>query len=435
MGRRLRLLWVTAEPPLAWRSAAQERWRHLIRRFTPNHDVTLLTRTDGAGDAWQRDFDLTRLVTVPPPIAAPPDPLYMTPTPIRLVYTDGPLRARLAELLGSGDFDLVHYEYQEMMANAPAVPPIPTLLVVQQLEFLSDVPRGPLRRGLPRPWTLYRRMRNLDWELRALGKAHHVATMSAEDAARLRRFVPDLSTFVSPIGADCRELCPMTPAPDPDCDVLFLANFRHPPNADAARWLALDVVPRLPPGTRVRMVGREMPPELDALLRTAGVEVGGPVHETRHVLARAAVVVAPVRFGTGMRGKVLEALAMGRPLVTTSIGAEGLGARDGTHLLLGDDPAQFAAAVARLLRDPTFARRVGEAARSLAEERFDWNRIASDHERIYETILSRPTVLPTMPRDRTALLARIARRLPAPWGGVLGAAVLAQRGLRWYLRT
>src|SRR5262249_21666824 len=137
-----------------------------------------------------------------------------------------------------------------------------------------------------------------------------------------------------------------------ETDMLFVGHFGHPPNVDAVRFLVHDVLPRLGRRVRLRIVGRGVSPEVAALARPGTVEVVGTVPDVRPHLAAAAIVVAPVRFGTGMRGKVLEALAMGRPVVTTSVGAEGLGAVSGQHLVIADGAADVSAGVRRLLDDP-----------------------------------------------------------------------------------
>jgi glycosyltransferase involved in cell wall biosynthesis len=434
VSRRLRLLWVTAEPPLPGRSAAQERWRHLLRRLARRHDITVLTRSNDPTDVrWKDDLGLADAIVVPPPPIAEPDPLHLWPEGVRVAYVDHALRARLDALLASGTFDLVQYEYQEMTRNVPPHPSLPTVLTVHQIAFPYDVRRQSL--GVPRPWSLYHRLRNMDFELRALACAHRVIVMSPEDAGRLRRFMPDLDVSVSPVGADTREMQPLDPTVAPDCDILFLANFRHPPNVDAARWLAEEILPAASRPLRTRVVGREMAPDLAADLRGRGIDVRGPVDDQRLSYSQAKVLLAPVRFGTGMRGKVLEALAFGRPVVTTTIGAEGLGAVDGTHLLLAEDARAFAAAIERLLDDPALAARIGAAGRALVQERFDYDRIADDHARIYDEVLAHPGTPPRLPSDRSAPLAALARRLPMPLNGLLGAGLLVERGLRWYLRS
>jgi glycosyltransferase involved in cell wall biosynthesis len=281
--------------------------------------------------------------------------------------------------------------------------------------------------------------------------------MSAEDAARLRRFHPGLRVSVSPLGIDCTYFAPREPdgagaagpahtgavttaqvapvAPvAPDVDLVFVGNFEHPPNVDAATFLIDEILPRLGRPVRVRIIGRAIPPGVAALAR-AGVEVLGPVPDVRPHLAAARVVVAPVRFGTGMRGKILEALAMARAVVTTAVGAEGLGATDGVHLLVATDAVEFAAAIRSVLDDPKRGERLGVEGRALVAARFDWDAVATVHEGIYEEVLRDPGPTPAWRPDPVASWGPRAGRLGREPALAAGFAVLLWRGLRWHLRS
>jgi len=146
------------------------------------------------------------------------------------------------------------------------------------------------------------------------------------------------------------------------------------------------------------------------------------------------MVSKAVRFGTGMRGKVLEALALGRPVVTTSLGAEGLGATPGRHLLVADGAAEFAAAVRRILDDPAFAAALGAEGRALVEARFDWDAIAAAHDEIYDVVLRDPPSAEPRPLARSDWLAPLAGRLGWAPGLALGTALLAARAARRHAR-
>jgi glycosyltransferase involved in cell wall biosynthesis len=155
--------------------------------------------------------------------------------------------------------------------------------------------------------------------------------------------------------------------------VLFQGNLDYPPNMDGAEWLADHIAPRIRatiPGTEVRLVG---PParSIKSLHRPGVVTVVGQVPFMEDELARATVAVVPVRFGSGTRVKILESFAHLIPVVSTTVGAEGLDVEDGVHLLLADDPEAFAAATVRLLGDPELRVRLTEGARSLYLERYD----------------------------------------------------------------
>lgn len=154
--------------------------------------------------------------------------------------------------------------------------------------------------------------------------------------------------------------------------VLFAGTLRYPPNAEAARFLVREVRPQLEalvPDVRIRLVGLSTP-ALSELDDPPGVSIVGQVPDIGVELARADLVVVPLRFGSGTRLKVLEAFAQRVPVVSTSLGAEGLGAEDGVHLLIADTPSSLAAACARLLADPTLRRRVVDAAHQLFLDKF-----------------------------------------------------------------
>ncbi|MGD0881403.1 MAG: glycosyltransferase family 4 protein [Acidimicrobiales bacterium] len=161
------------------------------------------------------------------------------------------------------------------------------------------------------------------------------------------------------------------PVADPPT-VVFQGTLRYPPNADGARFLVDEVGPmlrRLVPAVRIRLVGATTP----ALLRLddpPAVTLVGQVPDIADELARADVVVVPLRFGSGTRLKVLEAFAQRVPVVSTMLGAEGLGAVDGVHLLLADTPDDIAAACSRLLGDDALRAKLAEGAHELFRRRF-----------------------------------------------------------------
>ncbi len=151
--------------------------------------------------------------------------------------------------------------------------------------------------------------------------------------------------------------------------VLFIGGFNHGPNRDGLRWFVEAVWPEVQdavPDAHLVVVGSNAPPEIFALGRRRGVSVLGYVPSTHPYLDQAAVSVAPLRYGAGMKGKVNEAMASGVPVVTTSVGAQGIGAVSGEHLFVADEPGEFARALILLLRDPDRCERVGLAGQRLS---------------------------------------------------------------------
>jgi glycosyltransferase involved in cell wall biosynthesis len=161
--------------------------------------------------------------------------------------------------------------------------------------------------------------------------------------------------------------------------VLFQGRFEYPPNMDGAQWLATAIAPHIRaavPPAEVRLVGRPIA-GVAQLHQPGVVTVVGQVPSMEEELGRASVAVVPLRFGGGTRVKILESFAHRVPVVSTTLGAEGLDVEDGVHLLLADDPREFAAATVRLLGDPRLRTRLTEAAEARYLDRYD-GRVADE---------------------------------------------------------
>jgi hypothetical protein len=170
--------------------------------------------------------------------------------------------------------------------------------------------------------------------------------------------------YLLPIIMPCR---PRAPG-ERKCEALFIANYGHPPNVDGLRWFVSEIWPSVHaavPTAGLTVVGSNATAEVWALGRTPGVEVLGFVPDTNPYLDRAAVSIAPLRYGGGMKGKVSEALGSGVAVVTTSAGAQGFGAVHGKHMLIADEPSNFIQALIGVLRDPKQAEHLGLAGQKL----------------------------------------------------------------------
>jgi glycosyltransferase involved in cell wall biosynthesis len=211
-------------------------------------------------------------------------------------------------------------------------------------------------------------IRTRDREAAAYGAADGLIAVSADDAAHLRALAPGVPVEVISI-VHAPE--PDGPGPEARDGALFVGNFRHGPNVDAALFLVGDVWPRVRavlPGARLTLAGGAPPPEVRALAGD-GVEVTGWVPAMAPLLDAARVSVAPLRFGAGVKGKIGEALAHGLPVVTTTIGGEGMDLVDGEHALVADDPQGLADAIVALHRDDARWRALAAAGRASLETR------------------------------------------------------------------
>ena len=203
-----------------------------------------------------------------------------------------------------------------------------------------------------------------------------VLATSARDRHVFERELGLRRVAVVPNGIDLAEFTPSAREAEPDT-ILFSGLMSYFPNQQAVRWFLRDVFPavrRHRPGARLVVAGAEPPRWLTALAGPT-IDVTGFVADIRPFVARAAVVVAPLLIGGGTRVKILEALAMARPVVSTSLGAEGLDLPHGTAALLADDAAAFADAVLAVLDDPRLAARLGANGRQHVAQHFDWERI------------------------------------------------------------
>jgi polysaccharide biosynthesis protein PslH len=195
---------------------------------------------------------------------------------------------------------------------------------------------------------------------------------------------------VIPNGVDTHWYRPAPVAPPAAPRLLFIGLLRYGPNADAVAHMIRDIMPliwRDRPDATLQVVGEGASPAL-AAMASERVAFAGRVADVRPLLDSASAIVVPLRIGSGTRLKILEAMAMARPIVTTPMGVDGIEAYDGEHLLIAPDPGAFAAAVLRVLGDAAYGAALGERARRLAETQYAWSAIGDRLDRTYRELLA-----------------------------------------------
>jgi glycosyltransferase involved in cell wall biosynthesis len=190
-----------------------------------------------------------------------------------------------------------------------------------------------------------------------------------------------------PIAVDTKDLQPAARKPG-SMNILTLGTLHYPPNADGIRWFFNEVFPKVRrelPNATLTIIGKNPPADFIHLAaQNPGlIEVTGYVEDLQPYFARAALTVVPVRAGSGMRVRLLEAFARAMPAVTTTIGLEGIDARPGEDVLVADTPEDFARAVVRLIKDSSLQARLANNGRCLAVERYDWHPVLRQLEKIY----------------------------------------------------
>lgn len=287
------------------------------------------------------------------------------------------LHAHVRGELEAGGIDLVHLDELLLARIVPVSRGVPT---VQHHHKLDTVLYDTLTagEGPARHFDLWK-LRRLEAES-ARRYRHHVLC-SQEDAEVLTQRYGALDVAVVPSGFDASHFVASTPpVPRDPGRILFLGSMSYGPNVDGVVRFCREVLPGLRarrPGLVLEIVGRDPAPEVLALA-AEGVEVTGEVPDVRPYLERTGALVVPLEIGGGTRLKIVEALALGTPVVSTTIGAEGLGLVDGVHLRLADGAAAFAAATEELLDDRERAERLGSAGRELVWSRYRWEVLAED---------------------------------------------------------
>lgn len=308
--------------------------------------------------------------------------------PWRAVSSAGGVQPVLDRVTSSRKFDLVAIEDSTMSGlRFPAG--VPTVLTEHEA-FRAPSSEWQAQRLAERPGAALRRHdwgRWDDFQPTAWQRFDLTQVFCPSDAEAIRALRPELAARVriNPFGIALPE--PVDPAGEDPDTVLFVGNFTHLPNRDAALWLAREIMPAVrqrQPGARLRIVGSSPPREVTALAGN-GVEVIADAPNIEEHVEAAAVVMAPVRSGGGMRIKVLEALARGKAVVTTSRGAEGYTEFEPEPpLVIADDPEAIASATADLLADTTRRRELGARASEFARRHYSPSAWAERLETVYE---------------------------------------------------
>jgi glycosyltransferase involved in cell wall biosynthesis len=306
------------------------------------------------------------------------------------------MQRALDRVLRAERFDLVNLEFSFLgecnLRQAPRNERLPRLVVASH-NIDYDLARQYGRDGRSLAHRLYA---GVNWrklrreELGTYRDADGLYLCSAEDERRLLDEIPGARTTVIPNAADVEYYQPRPTDPPPDGrTVLFFGLLSYAPNVDGVMHFVQKIWPRVVeahPEARFKIIGGRPPRSLQ-LLAGPRVELTGFVPDLRPHLAGAAAVVVPLRLGGGTRLKVVEAMAMGKAIVSTALGSEGIEAIPGRDLLIEDQPEAFADALNRLFDDPELAARIGQSARSLAVERYSWSGAARALEGFYRDIL------------------------------------------------
>jgi glycosyltransferase involved in cell wall biosynthesis len=407
----MRILWVKAGKLLPVDTGGKIRSYNLLRQLQRSHELTLLSYYGERRDADYERHLASHFSRSHPIFTGIPNEsrwhylqhLWSAAPYAVEKFTDEAVRRAVIESLASGRFDVCICDFLSASLNFPGASPTPTVLFQHNVESVlwtrqAQHESNPMKRlAFALEAAKMRR-----YERRALQRFDHVLAVSDADRDAFARMTNAERISVIPTGVDVAQYRVAAGRSATEPLVMFLGSMDWEANVDAVEFFCRDVWPAVRaaiPAARFRIVGRNPAPRVRALASDS-VQITGTVASVVDHLQAAAVVVVPLRIGGGTRLKIFEAMAAGRPVVSTSIGAEGLDVVHGRDIVLADAAPRLAAAVVELLRDPERRESLGLAAAASAA-RYDWPAVSARLEHILERVVA--------PRRSASAIARPAR--------------------------
>lgn len=313
------------------------------------------------------------------------------PLPI-MNFRSGPFDTELENAIGENDFDIVHLHTLQMSFLAEGVPSdLPT--VIRFTNIKSEIYRQFARRTANPFKTAYAYMqykKTKIFEQNITQFADITLTITEDDQKFLENLNVKGKIETLPAGIDIDAFSNFEFSRNDGNIIMFFGSMDYHPNEDAALWLAEDIWPIIKEDSgncTLELVGKSPSEELEQLSDDRDITVTGYVDDIQEWVDRASVIVIPIRVGTGVRIKILHAMAMGKPIVTTSTGIKGINAEDGVEVLIRDSPDEIATAVVNLIDCPDQREQLGLNARSFVEKEYSYESVSRKLESIYQNII------------------------------------------------
>jgi sugar transferase (PEP-CTERM/EpsH1 system associated) len=398
----MKILWVKAGGLVPPDIGGKIRSYSIVKELAKNHEVTLFnfyaSHSDDVHSGLELMFD--QVVNLPLPIATNRG-LGELASFARNIFSSSPhtvskycrpeVKARMRELLASQRFDVIICDFVVAAAAIPWKVDCPRVIFTHNVEALIwkrhfEVSRNPVWKMVS--WGEYQKM--IHFERCFLNKSDHVLTVSEADKDFFSDFVDRSKMTVISTGVDTNYYRPDNGNEQPN-SLVFTGSMDWMPNEDGVLYFLHSILPlvrREIPEVSFTIVGRKPSEKLRAAAASEpGVHVTGTVDDIRPYVREGSVYVVPLRIGSGTRLKIFEAMAMGKPIVSTTLGAEGLPIRDGVDITIADRPEEFSRKVCALLRDPDERRRLGSAARQLVEQHYSWSSVAAEFDDVLRRVV------------------------------------------------
>lgn len=394
----MKILFLSAWFPYPPDNGARIRAYNLIKGLAREHKVYLISllQDDCKDESLQHLADLCEVVSVhksqwfkPGGVKSFLGMFSSAPRSVVCTY-DHRVRRSVDEAIEAICPDVVVVSSLGMAHYVPDDLSIPSVLDQHNCEY------GVMKRAADKLSGAFRRWRavagwkkSARWEAKMCRRFDVVTIVSEPDRELLLQAAPDLSDLhIVPNGVDTELYRPEQRTPNPG-ELIYNGALTYSANLDAIRHYVSDIYPHLAGETvKLRVTGRHNGVDLTGIDNCPGVELVGYVGDIKDVLGTSAACVAPLREGGGSRLKILEAMAAGVPVISTTMGAEGIEAIAGKHILIADDPVDFASAIAQVLADQELAQTLSREARLFVEQRYDWSNICTGFGQIVESVRS-----------------------------------------------
>jgi glycosyltransferase involved in cell wall biosynthesis len=407
----MKILWVKADKLLPVRNGGNIRTYHILRYLSARHDVTFLTYYGGKRDpnyesAIERELPgALSICTEKKELSGLRRGIdYLAHLKSDAPYAvsrfaDDSVRRPIEDGFQEKRFDVAVCDFLDAAVNFPERLDIPTVLFQHNVESEiwrrhAETAKDPVRKAIYR--MEFRKM--LSYEQRALRRFQHVIAVSENDRSLMSRWVDPSRITVVPTGVDLSHYAPGSEAEEKGKIVTFIGAMDWEPNVDGVEFFCSEIWPQIRkamPEAKFRIVGRNPGSRVQRWASDA-IEVTGEVPSVLEYLHEASAVVVPLRIGGGTRLKIYEAMAAGKAVVSTTVGAEGLDVQHGRDIILADDAGSFAQAVITLLREQPTRQRYGKAAAETAA-RYDWSAIGHRFEEVLQSLAAGPNVGETAP--------------------------------------
>jgi polysaccharide biosynthesis protein PslH len=399
----MKILWIARTCPYPPNDGEKIRVFNLVKNLA-HHDITLVFRAMHeselqGGSALLEYCRQVKCAYIPSPSSHLTRvswclPFVFTRYPISLatVYFKE-IAAILQELCDNNSYDVVHVEHSSLtiyldrlkFKNKPC-----TILTLHNIDYVRNSRvMVNTRFGIYKLFLYYNQLKFKKWETDSVMQYDRVIAVSGTDKETIEQMGVSHDIDVVPNGVDTENL-KMMATRNGSHTIVFVASMDSESNHDAAVYFLEQIFPMVKakvPSAALYLVGRNPKNELKAFHNNADILVTGEVPDVRSYYEKAAVAVVPLRSGGGTRLKILEAMALGIPVVSTTVGCEGLEVENGKHLLVADDPDRFAAAIFQVFDDNGLCQSLIHASRKIVEEQYDWRTIAAKQDRLYPSSL------------------------------------------------